>query len=103
MSHFETPRHDTGDESFRLVTPDYVARWLFDEITSRGGFFAEQTAALEIARLFDGPFVHSRMNGELAVRSSVLHALRQLAGDRVKWDGVRRGWRLVSPRKTRAT
>jgi hypothetical protein len=65
------------------------------EIGRRGGFVTEKTMALEIVRLFDGPFALVNKDGEFVVASSVRRALRRVAGDRVAWDAAARGWRLV--------
>jgi hypothetical protein len=65
------------------------------EIGRRGGFVAETTMALEIVRLFDGPFTSVKGDGEFTVAPSVRKALRRVAGDRVAWEDATRGWRLV--------
>ncbi|MGO8996242.1 MAG: DUF6953 family protein [Polyangiaceae bacterium] len=75
-------------------TPARVARWMIAEVKKRG-FLSEKTAALEIFRLFDGPFVREKPGGELSVGSNVLRALRRIAGDEVTWDGTAHGWRLA--------
>jgi hypothetical protein len=65
------------------------------ELRRRGGFLAETTVALEIVRLFDGPFTLRTTDGEYTVAPSVRRALTRIGGDHVAWDDSLRGWRLA--------
>jgi hypothetical protein len=75
-------------------SPARVARWMLAEIERRGGFLAEATAALEIVRLFDGPFVVVKPDGRYTLSPSMMRTFRRIAADRVRWDAAGRGWRL---------
>jgi hypothetical protein len=74
-----------------------AAEWLLEELERRGGELAEETAAIELVRLFGGDVRDLAPDGRSTVAQHVRNALERAATAwprELVWDAPARIWRL---------
>ena len=75
-----------------MATAEDVARWMLEEVSSKG-YLEQEAAFFEIETRFGEGFTYMNESGGNSIDKKVLRAFNKISGDEVVWARVSRYWR----------